>query len=177
MNACKEWKNELLELAASERSAETPRLEAHIKGCTGCAAALTELRAQATRLDAALPGIADGAKLRGGFEARVFARIAAGETSGSAVRVRGFSLGSAWWSGWQMRLAAAGVVCAVVVSAVVWPTVKRHWHIGEPEISITQWRSPTDSLLETPGQDLLRSTPKLGEVYFSLEQVSKGVKK
>jgi hypothetical protein len=177
MTACKEWKNEVMEFAASGQSAESPRLEAHIKGCAGCAAALTELRAQAARLDAALPGITDDAELREGFEARVFARIAAGETQGSTARVRGNLLGASWWSGWRMRLAASGVVCAVVIATVVWPMVKKHWHIGEPVVSITEWRSPTDSLLETPGRDLLKSVPKLGVGYFPLEQVSKEVKK
>jgi hypothetical protein len=177
MSGCKEWKNELLELAASERSVESPRLEAHIKGCAGCAATLTELRAQAARLAATLPGIADGAELREGFETRVFARIAAGELQGSEVPVRENLWRASWWGGWRMRAAAAGLVCAVVVAVVAWPTVKKHWHIGEPEISITQWRSPTGSLLQTPGQDLLRSTPKLGVGYFPLEQVSKEVKK
>jgi hypothetical protein len=181
MNACKEWKNELVELAAEGAVADNAdaaqRVEAHINGCSACAATLTELRAQALRLDAGLARIAGGAELRDGFEARVIARIAAGEMQGSDVRERGNSWGASWWSGWRMRLAAAGVVCAVVVATVVWPTVKKHWHIGEPEISITQWRSPTDSLLQTPGQDLLRSTPKLGVGYFPLEQVSKEVKK
>lgn len=176
MSACREWKNEMLELAAGESDvtresgAESPRLEAHIKGCAGCASAMTELRAQAARLDAALPRVADGAELRDGFETRVFARIAAGETQGSAAHVGGNSWGAPWWSGWRIRLAAAGVVCTVVVATVVWPQVKKYWHIGEPVVSITEWRSPTDSLLQTPGQELLRSTPKLGQVYFRVEE-------
>jgi anti-sigma-K factor RskA len=184
MNACREWKGQLLEYATlgvsadeaaagKERDAEAKRLEAHIKGCAGCAAALAELRARAARIDTAIPSLAQGAELREGFEARVFARIAAGEASGNAASLRTYS-----WGGWRTRLAAAGVVCAVVIAAVVWPQVKKWWHIGEePAMSISTWRSPTESLLRTPGMELLRSAPKVGEVYFSLQQVSRKVKK
>jgi anti-sigma-K factor RskA len=175
MNACREWKSDLLEYAAgtaNDRGTGSSGVEAHIKGCAVCAAALAGLREQAVRLDTALPGIAEGAELREGFEARVFARIAAGDASAKESR-----LNANWLSGWRMRLAVAGMVCAVVAS-VMWPTVKKRWHIGEePAFSISTWRSPTDSLLRTPGQELMQGTPKLGEVYFSMGQVSKEVKK
>jgi hypothetical protein len=181
MNACREWKDKLLEYAVLEGAtgatkefgADACALEAHIKGCAVCAAALGELRARTARIDAALPQIADGAKLQEGFEARVFARIAGGDAGGnSAARYTN------WLSGWRMRLAMAGAVCAVVIAAVVWPQVKKIWHIGEePVMSISTWRSPTESLLRTPGQELLRSGPKVGEVYFSLGQFPKEVKK
>lgn len=34
---------------------------------------------------------------------------------------------------------------------------------------ISGWRSPTDFLLDTPGQQLLRSTPRLGESVVNIE--------
>jgi hypothetical protein len=197
MNACREWKDQVLEFAVEgfaangaeaervgasiERGAEARRLEAHIKGCASCAAALAEMRARAARIDLALPKLAEGAELQEGFEARVIAqigsrkaaRISAGHASGNAASRR-----SNWLSGWRMRLAAAGVVCAVVIAAVVWPQVKKRWHIGEePAVSISTWRSPTESLLQTPGRELLQSGPKLGEVYFPVETPARRVNK
>jgi len=34
-------------------------------------------------------------------------------------------------------------------------------HHSTPQISITEWRAPTDFLLKTPGQELLTSVPNL----------------
>ena len=31
---------------------------------------------------------------------------------------------------------------------------------------LAQWRAPSDSLLKTPGQEILKTTPKLGELYL-----------
>ncbi len=193
MMACKEWKERLLEYAAlefadggpetggvetaKERSVDARRVEAHIKGCAGCAAALAEMRKRAVRIDSALPRIAEGEELNEGFEARVFARIAAGEGARRSNPGNAWS-GSAWLTVWRIRLAAAGVVCAVAVAAVVWPTIKKKWHIGEePAFSISTWRSPTDGLLRTPGRELLQSGPKLGEVYFPVGTAARQVNK
>lgn len=31
---------------------------------------------------------------------------------------------------------------------------------------LAEWRAPSDVLLETPGNEILRTTPKLGESYL-----------
>ncbi len=31
---------------------------------------------------------------------------------------------------------------------------------------LVEWRAPSDVLLETPGRDILRATPRLGESYL-----------
>jgi len=31
---------------------------------------------------------------------------------------------------------------------------------------LTEWRAPSDVLLKTPGQEILRTTPRLGESYL-----------
>jgi hypothetical protein len=31
---------------------------------------------------------------------------------------------------------------------------------------LAEWRAPSDSLLKTPGQEILKTTPKLGDAYF-----------
>jgi len=33
---------------------------------------------------------------------------------------------------------------------------------------LAEWRAPSDSLLATPGQEILRTTPKLGESYLNV---------
>jgi hypothetical protein len=172
MSACTEWKGKILEFVVKEKYAETDttsdaerianagRLELHLKGCAECAALFADLRARAERVDAALPMLADAAELREGFEARVLARIADQEMASRRV----------WWSGWGMRLATAGVVCGVVVGAVTWPQIKKLWQVRPaPEVSITTWRSPTESLLRTPGRELLERGPKVGDVYLPLD--------
>jgi hypothetical protein len=174
MSACREWKDEILQFvvtgneAGAERSAEARRLESHLKGCAECAEFFAELRARTLRIDAALPKLVDAPEMSEGFEARVMARIADQQTPS----------GKNWWTGWGMRLATAGVVCAVVVGAVAWPQIKKLWEVPEtPAISITTWRSPTDSLLQTPGNELLERVPKVGDVYLPLQPVAQRVNK
>ncbi|HLW97220.1 MAG TPA: hypothetical protein VKR82_01130 [Candidatus Acidoferrales bacterium] len=169
MNACTEWKDKLTGMAAGGiGEAETRGVELHMKDCAGCAEAFVELRTRAMRLDAALPLLSDGAEVSPGFEARLMARIAS----------RGGPRGRApSWPGWWPRLAAAGVVCTVIVAGMASSGVNRmvrEWWRGEPEVSISMWRSPTESLLSAPGQDLLRSGPKLGEVYFPVQPAVRG---
>jgi hypothetical protein len=57
---------------------------------------------------------------------------------------------------------AAGV--AVMIAVMVMSPVRLGRRtIASPEISVTQWRSSTDFLLHTPGLELLRTIPKIGE--------------
>jgi hypothetical protein len=64
-----------------------------------------------------------------------------------------------------MRLSAWVAVGLAVMIAVVVVSIPRSGrrNIGSPEISITEWKSPTDFLLRTPGQELLRTIPRIGE--------------
>jgi len=178
MSACREWKEQLLELAArgpeaaNDPGAASRRLEAHLQTCAGCAAALAEFRGGAARLSAAFPALADGAAPNEGFEARVFVRISAHKGAGPVA-----SYVKVWRHSFRMRLAVAGALCALVIAALVWPSVKKLWQGREPVVSISEWRSPTDSLLRTPGQELLQSGPKVGDFYFSLRPVSKKERK
>jgi hypothetical protein len=34
---------------------------------------------------------------------------------------------------------------------------------GTPAVSLTEWKAPTDFLLETPGRELLRTVPAIGD--------------
>jgi hypothetical protein len=61
---------------------------------------------------------------------------------------------------WAAAAAGLAVTIAVVVMSV--PRSGRRT-IGTPEISITEWKSSTDFLLRTPGLELLRTIPSIGE--------------
>ena len=61
---------------------------------------------------------------------------------------------------WVAAAAGLAVMIAVVVMSI--PRSGRR-NNGGPEISITEWKSSTDFLLRTPGLDLLRTVPRIGE--------------
>ncbi len=53
--------------------------------------------------------------------------------------------------------------CVLIAAAVFWIRLRQ----PEPSntvASITEWKAPTDFLLETPGSELLRSVPRFGEL-------------
>jgi len=66
---------------------------------------------------------------------------------------------------WVLNYRLAGAALALILLAGF--SVKSFLHRPEPaEVSIAQishWRAPTDSLLETPGGELLRTLPQFGE--------------
>jgi hypothetical protein len=61
---------------------------------------------------------------------------------------------------WVAAAAGLAVMIAVVVMSI--PRSGRRT-IGSPEISITEWKSSTDFLLRTPGLELLRTVPRIGD--------------
>jgi hypothetical protein len=63
------------------------------------------------------------------------------------------------------RIFAVTACVAVAVSVALWlrPASSRQQpEPGSPVVSITEWKAPTDFLLETPGRDLLRTVPAIG---------------
>ncbi len=58
------------------------------------------------------------------------------------------------WSRWAA--AAAMVIVAALLLTKFYPRP------AAPTQSITEWKSPTDFLLETPGRDLLQTMPSFG---------------
>jgi hypothetical protein len=67
--------------------------------------------------------------------------------------------------GWVLNYRLAGAALALIVLAGF--VVKSLLHRPEPaEVSIAEishWRAPTDSLLQIPGGELLRTLPQFGE--------------
>jgi hypothetical protein len=157
-NACEKWKDQLLEAALA--GATTKDLEEHLRGCAKCSTELDEVRARAARLDALLPLVARGAEPSADFRARV---LAAAEAASEGK--------CAWpWRAWTLAGAAVAVVVVLMV-AVTWQRRTARMIPGDELAGaqkLAEWRAPSDGLLRTPGQEILRTMPKLGESYLNV---------
>lgn len=63
------------------------------------------------------------------------------------------------------KLVAVAVCLVTITAAALWlrlASQKLEREPGKPVASLTEWRSPTDFLLETPGRELLRTVPAIG---------------
>lgn len=155
-NDCTQWKDQLLEAALTGAAASG--LEEHVLKCANCAEELAALRARRERLDALLPLVAQGAEPSPEFRVRVLA--AAGAAS-EAKRGRP-------WRVWGL----AGATAMIVATLMIGVTLHRRAVVTVPktELAVAQklveWRAPSDVLLKTPGQEILRTTPRLGESYL-----------
>jgi anti-sigma-K factor RskA len=157
-NACSKWKDQLLEAALTGTVAG--ELEDHLKTCTQCAAELEALRARREQMDALLPWVARGPELPADFRARV---IAAAEAAGHRKR--------AWPArGWLLAGATAVVVAALLIVLSSRHTTRQTTTPAELAAAekLAEWQPPTDVLLRTPGQEILRTTPRLGESYVNI---------
>jgi len=62
---------------------------------------------------------------------------------------------------WRLALAAAAIT--VIGGAAALLHRSSQTVSAPPLLSITEWKSPTDFLLDTPGREILDTIPKLGE--------------
>lgn len=157
-NACEKWKDPLLEAALA--GSATKDLAEHLQGCASCSAELGALRARRARLDALLPLVAQGTEPAADFRARV---LAAAESAREGKRARPRRL-------WALAGATAVVVVALMVGV---PLLRKNGPaVPEDELAAAQklaeWRAPSDGLLKTPGQEILMTTPKLGNSYLNV---------
>ena len=60
----------------------------------------------------------------------------------------------------KTRWLVAAACALIVVAAVLW---LRSAGRKPADVSLAEWKAPTDFLLETPGRDLLRTVPEIGE--------------
>ena len=70
----------------------------------------------------------------------------------------------------QARWFAAAACMLVALLALLWIRSVQRRPDDKTVASITEWKAPTDFLLETPGRDLLRTVPEIGEwqVYTAM---------
>jgi len=159
-NACERWKDPLREAALTGAPARD--LEEHLRSCTKCCSELGEMRARATRLDALLPLVARGAEPSADFRARV---VAGAEAAREGKRARP-------WQAWALAGAAAVVAVVLVIGVVMYRRTTQTISFSVTELAAAQklaeWRAPSDGLLATPGQEILRTMPRLGESYLNV---------
>jgi hypothetical protein len=60
--------------------------------------------------------------------------------------------------------------CVLVALALLWRRSAQRHPDDKTVASITEWKAPTDFLLETPGRELLRTVPEIGQwrVYTAM---------
>ena len=155
-NDCAKWKDQLLEAALTGTAAGG--LEEHVLKCANCAGELAALRARRERMDALLPLLAHGAGPSAAFRARV---LSAAEASSEVKRGQ-------LWRVWGLAGAMAMIVTTLIIGfTLLWRAARR---VPETELAaaerLAEWRAPSDALLATSGQEILRTTPRLGESYL-----------
>jgi hypothetical protein len=157
-NACESWKDQLLEAALT--GSLTAGLEEHLRTCTICSEELDNVRARKARLDTLLPLVAQGSELSADFRARVLAAAGAAR-EGKGARP---------WRVWTIAGATAVVVVVLMIAVTMQRRTARM--IPGDELAAAQklaeWRAPSDGLLATPGQEILRTMPRLGESYLNV---------
>ena len=70
-----------------------------------------------------------------------------------------------------LAAAALGLAVAGGVGALLWPRLRTAEPSAAAIARLSQWRAPTDWLLQTPGSQLLRSVPRLGASPFTAEDL------
>jgi hypothetical protein len=155
--ACEKWKDQLLEATLTGATAKD--FEEHLQSCTICSRELDAVRERKARMDELLPLVARGAEPRADFRARV---LAAAEAASEGKRARR-------WRPWTLAAATAAIVMLVIGAAMYRRTAQA---IPPDELAaiqkLAEWRAPSDSLLVTPGQEILKTTPKLGQSYLNV---------
>jgi len=70
----------------------------------------------------------------------------------------------------QTRWFMAAACVLVALLAFLWIRSAQRHSEEKAVASITQWKTPTDFLLETPGRELLRTVPEIGQwhVYTAM---------
>ena len=156
-NECEKWKDQLLETALTGTASAD--FETHLRSCTICSKELDAARARKARLDELLPLAARGAEPPVDFRARVLAASEAAREGSSAQH----------WRLWTLAGATAAIV-ALMIGATMYRRAAQT--IPEDELAavqkLTEWRAPSDALLVTPGQEILRTMPRLGESYLNV---------
>ena len=154
--ACENWKPVLLEAALSETV--PPEMAQHLEQCPHCAEEWKAVQGRARQLQDLLPRITLGAEPSAGFRARVLAAAATAQPKRAALK----------WRVLVLAGATATLVALLMLNKRSEPNASADLSSKELAAAqkLTEWRAPSDTLLATPGQEMLKSLPKLGETYL-----------
>jgi anti-sigma factor RsiW len=139
MNACSEHHERLLDHAAGAPAAA--ELAAHLRACPACAQELERRRTRGAELEATVLRLANP-EPSPYLAARILARAQAPQRP------------------WRLRLvgfAAAAVVVALCAVAVWVVDARQERQAAAAAAAISNWRSPTASLLRPPSQPIFQS--------------------
>jgi hypothetical protein len=165
---CAKYKDLLLEAAldGTSRGSSKGTFDEHLRQCDDCASELQALRARREKMDALLPMIAGEAEPGEGFRAQV---LAAAEAASEKTRAGQRRV-------WVLAGAMAIIVLVVAGGLLLQRRMAQNveWASGQAmptnqlvaAQNLAVWRAPSDVLLQTPGQEFLRTTPKFGESYL-----------
>jgi hypothetical protein len=68
--------------------------------------------------------------------------------------------------GRQIRWFVAAACALIALLSLLWMRSAQRRPDDKTVASITEWKAPTDFLLETPGRELLRTVPEIGQWHF-----------
>jgi anti-sigma factor RsiW len=146
MNACPKWRESLIDHALGRSPGAA--LEAHLAACAGCSEALEAWRQKAAQMDAGVQQLTAAEPHLHGPE-RVLTQI------------QHLSPSKPFYG----RVALAALILTVSLIVVLYrPTPPKK--VPFPVMALSTWRSPTESLLHSPADPLLKSVPHLGEKLF-----------
>ena len=146
MTACPQRREELIEHALGQPAGAA--LEAHLAICAGCSEALQAWRQKAAQMDASVQQLT-AAEPRTQAPERVMAQI------------QQLSPGRPLYG--RMALAALTIAASLILVL---------YRPGPPKkvpvtiTALSTWRSPTESLLHSTADPLLKSVPRLGDKFF-----------
>lgn len=160
MMACVERYEELLDHALS--LAASAGLDAHLKRCAACTAALVEWRLRVEHLDTGVRQLV-ASEPSPYLGSRVLAEIHCATAPVGWTR--------RWRLAWVTLAFVAGIT--VMVHAVREAIERREQAVAvlAAAVALSNWRSPTEALLRSPADPLLKTLPRLGESFFELNPV------
>lgn len=154
MTACTQHTDQLIDYALGVLASDAARrVEEHIETCHACATVVDELNHKRTELDRALAELVQ-AEPPAGFHSRVVQK--AGQPYPASLPVRIL---------WK----ALPVAAALAFAAVLFYQWGRPDPLFEFASRAAAWRSPTDSLLRLPGDDMLSARFIIGDFYFEFD--------
>ncbi len=146
MNACPKWREELIDYALGQSPGAA--LEAHLAACPDCSQALEAWRQKAAQMDADVQQLTAAEPRVQGPE-RVLTQI------------RQLSPNTPFYG----RVALAALVLTISLIAVLYRSTPPK-KVLFPVMALTTWHSPTESLLQSAADPLLKTVPHLGEKFF-----------